>query len=248
MSQDSYQPRRKSIRFANGRTAQLLESVATASAQSVVDWLELPSGRFSIVLHGGSANMSESYQNRLTILFRDSLVRFAEDNRALVADGGTDIGLVQVVGNAYQAAKASFPLLGVAVSDAVTYPGGPPPSPDRWPLNPIHTHFVIVDADDFGIESHLLAGLAHIGGNPGVALAVNGGSITRNEIEMHARMGTPVITLKGTGRYADELANAPEASLLRAPFNMSSTRLEIFDINAQPPEKLYHLIRSVLLS
>jgi hypothetical protein len=61
-------------------------------------------------------------------------------------------------------------------------------------------------------------------------------------------MGTPVIVLKGTGRYADELANAPETSLHRAPFNMSATRLEVFDINAQPPEKLYHLIRSVLLS
>ena len=248
MTHDAYQPRRKSIRFANGRTAQLLESVATASAQSVVDWLELPSARFSIVLHGGAGDMSESYYKKLMLLLRDSLVRFAEDNRALVADGGTDTGLVQVMGEAYLAAKATFSLVGVVVSDAVTYPGGPPPGPDRWALNPMHTHFVIVNADDFGFESHLLAGLAHIGGNPGVALAVNGGAITRSEIELHARMGTPVIVLKGTGRYADDLANAPEASLFRAPFNMSSTRLEIFDINAHPSEKLYHLIRSVLLS
>jgi hypothetical protein len=248
MTQDSYQPRRKSIRFANGRTAYLLESIATASAQSVADWLELPPARFSIVLHGGAGDMQNSDQGKLTRLLRDSLVRFAEDNRALVADGGTDVGLVQVMGDAYLAAKASFPLVGVAVSDTVTYPGGPPPGPDRWPLNPVHTHFVVVNAGDFGYESHLLAGLAHIGGNPGVALAINGGAITRNEIELHARMGTPVIAIKGTGRYADDLANAPEASLFRAPFNMAATRLEVFDINAQPPEKLYHLIRSVLLS
>ena len=246
--QDTYQPRRKSIRFANGRTAQLLESVATASAQNVSDWLELPPSRFSIVMHGGAADMTDAYRDKMTTLLRESLVRFAEDNRALVADGATDTGLVRVMGDAYLHARGSFPLIGVAVSDVVTYPGGPAPGPNRWPLNPVHTHFVIVDAGEFGYESHLLAGLAHIGGNPGVALAINGGDITRSEVELHARMGTPVIALKGTGRYADELANAPEASLLRAPFNMSATRLEIFDTDTQPPEKLYHLIRSVLLS
>jgi hypothetical protein len=248
MSNDGYQPRLKSIRFANGRTAYLVELVPTVSAQSVSDWLQMPPSRFSIVLHGGASNMTEAYRQKMVVLLRDSLVRFAQDNGALVADGGTDTGLSRVVGEAYLAGKATFPLLGVAVSDAVTYPGGPQPGPDRWSLNPVHSHFVIVDADEFGAESHMLASFAHIGGNPGVALAINGGDITRNEIELHARMGTPVITLKGTGRYADELADAPDASLYRAPFRMSATRLEVFDIDAEPPEKLYHLIRRVLLS
>ena len=248
MQEDAYQPPRKSIRFGNGRTALLLESVATASAQKVSDWLGLPTSRFTIVLHGGAGNMSDDYRQKLVGLLRDSLVRFAEDNRALVADGGTDTGLVKMMGEAYLQGKGTFPLVGVAVSDTVSYPGGPGPAENRWPLNPIHTHFVIVEAGDFGYESHMLAGLAHTSGNAGVALAINGGAITRSEIELHARMGTPVIALKGTGRYADELANAPDASLHRAPFRMSATRLEVFDVDSQPPEKLYHLIRSVLLS
>jgi hypothetical protein len=114
-------------------------------------------------------------------------------------------------------------------------------------LNTTHTHFVVVDANDFGAESHLLVGAARMRGNRGVALAVNGGAIVRSEIEMHALLGTPVIALQGTGRYADELAQADVNSELRQPFLRSMTPLEIFNIETQPPEALYHLLRRLLL-
>jgi len=245
---DAYKPSLEIIQFADGNTAYLLKTLPTVAANDVVRWLALPPTRFTIVLHGGAAEMSAAYRQKMTHILRDSVVRFAEDNQAMVADGGTDTGIMQVMGVAYQAAGSHFPLVGISVDDGVTYPDGPAPDAQRWALNAAHSHFVLVAANDFGAESHLLVGFARVGGNKGVALAINGGGITQAEIEMHARMGTPVICLKGTGRYADALAVAAKGSDLLRDFEQNFTPLAIFDTDQQAPEELYHLIRRLLYS
>jgi hypothetical protein len=56
-----------------------------------------------------------------------------------------------------------------------------------------------------------------------------------------------VIALKGTGRYADELAAASIYSELRKPFVENATTLKIFDLEQGSPEDLYRLMRSLLL-
>lgn len=243
---DTYQPRLKTIRFGSGRTAQLLEAYPTISANDLTKWLQLPDFRFSIVIHGGAMELTPEKRLFMQHFLRESVVRFAEDSQALVADGGTDTGIMQILGDAYLQANARFPLLGITVSNRITYPGGPTPGPERWALGQAHTHFVVVEGDDFGIESHILVGAARLTGSPGVALAINGGEITRAEIEIHARIGTPVIVFKGTGRYADALASAPTGSDLRRPFEEGGS-LVVFDIETQPPEDLYHLMRHLLL-
>lgn len=240
----NYEPPIKLLRFPNGKTAQLIEVMPTVSASNVRDWMDIPEMRHAIVMHLGALTMEHGEQ--IQHLLQNSVVRFAEESHALVADGGTEAGVMQLMGRAYEAAGATFPLIGVTVKNSVTYAGGPEPSEGRWPLNPNHTHFVVVDADEFGVESHLLVGMASMTGNPGVALVVSGGEIVRQEIEMHAKIGTPVIVLKGTGRYADDLANAETTSQLRQVFDVGSA-LEFHDVNKQPPEDLYHLIRKLLL-
>lgn len=243
---DSYQPTLKTVHFPNGRTARLLEALPTISSSQITKWFDLASQRFSIAMHLGAIEMEPEYQEKMRVLLCNSVIKFAQDNQALVADGGTDAGVMQIMGDAYKATNSTFPLLGVTVKNSITYPGGPLPENGRWSLNDAHTHFVIVDADDFGAESQLLVGMARATGGAGLALVINGGGIVRNEIEMHARLGTPVIALKGTGRYADALANAIKTSELRAMFDEGSY-LDVFDINRQSPEELYHLIRSILL-
>lgn len=243
---DEYQPLVKKITFENGRTASLIEVMPTSSAVDVVRWLGLPPNRLTISMHVGGMELSGQQQSHLKRVLSQSVIRFAEDNKLLVADGGTDAGVMQIVGEAYAEAKATFPLLGITVRNNVTYPDGPEPEPGRWPLNEFHNHFVIVEANDFGAESHLLVEVSRSFGTPGVALVVNGGAIVRREVEMHAKIGTPVVVLKGTGRYADELASAAPRSELREVFPIGAT-LKIFDVNRQPPEDLYHLLRSIWL-
>ncbi|NJL95133.1 MAG: hypothetical protein HC915_16145 [Anaerolineae bacterium] len=243
---DAYQPVMKSIRFGPEKTAQLIETLPTISAVDVVRWFALPALRHTIVVHGGGQAVDRLLHTRLKRLLADSLVRFAEDNPALVADGGTDAGVMEMLGDAYALVNATFPLMGITVGNAITYPGGPPPAEGRFPLNPDHTHFVVLEANDFGAESQLLVGMARSSGPSGLAMVINGGQIVRNEVEMHARLGTPIIAIKGSGRYADDLANAAPGDPLRTPFDEGSY-LAIFDMDHETPEALYHLIRRTLL-
>jgi|GEM_PF-4391298 len=236
----------KTIQFSNKREARVLETLPTVSANDCIRYLQIPNYRFSIVLHVGALEMDPQTQKDMTLLLRESLVRFAEDNRALVADGATDTGFVKIMGAAYESGRATFPLVGVTVRHQMLYPDEPEQS-DRWYLNDSHTHFVILDGDDFGLESQVLVGLARSSGNYGISIVINGGQITRAEIEMQAALGTPVIVMKGTGRYADALADAEPGSELRLPFEQNATMLEIFDVNRHTPEVLYHMIRRLLL-
>lgn len=245
---DVYAPQLKTLEFANGKTAQVLETLPTISAHDVCDWLNLPTFRFCVSVHGGAMALPPEEHSAIVAFLRDGLIRFAQDNQVLVTDGGTDTGVNKILGQAYSEAKATFPLVGVTVRGAVTYPNETPPSgAEVFALNSDHSHFVVVDANDFGTESYILVGMARARGNYGVALAINGGGIVRAEIEMQARLGTPVITLKGTGRYADDLAEASIYSNLREPFISNATTLKVFDIRTQAPEDLYRMIRSLLL-
>lgn len=245
MMMDINQPQAEQIQFPKGREATVVRALPTASSRDVFAALGLPNTRFSIVMHGGAAEMDKGMHERMVELLYDGVVRLASDNYALVASGGTQSGAMAALGEAYQRFGGDFPLVGVSVLDSVTYPKGPEPAEGRWPLEPSHTHFILVDGDDFGFESQQLVGLAKAGGNYGVALAVNGGGLVRAEIEMHARLGTPIIAFAGSGRYADELANASTGDEVRAAFDEGST-LRIFDLNRQTPEDLYRMIRSLI--
>lgn len=43
-----------------------------------------------------------------------------------------------------------------------------------------------------------------------MTILINGGEISRKDIELSLANGRPVIVLSGTGRLANELANRPE--------------------------------------
>ncbi|HLA44108.1 MAG TPA: hypothetical protein VJZ27_11765, partial [Aggregatilineales bacterium] len=110
-----YEPEIKIIQFPDGKSAKILETLPTVSTNRVAEWLELPPVRFCVAVHGGASDMSAEYQQKMRSLLSNSLIRFAEDNRALIADGGTDTGIMHVMGDAYRDFGASFPLIGITV-------------------------------------------------------------------------------------------------------------------------------------
>jgi hypothetical protein len=146
----------------------------------------------------------------------DGLSRFAEEHNVVIVDGGTTAGVMGLLGFARQRRKYHFPLVGVAPEARVEYPGHTPPSVQAE-LDPNHSHFALVDGEDFGVESDLLAALgwavADQGRTPILGVVINGGDIVKQEA--HARAtGTlrfPLLTLDGSGRFADELAAAARA-------------------------------------
>jgi hypothetical protein len=144
------------------------------------------------------------------------LSRFAEEQHVAVVDGGTTAGVMGLLGFARKRRGYHFPLVGVAPEARVEYPGHDPAT-KQAELDPNHSHFVLVDGEDFGAESDLLASLGWAlsgeGQQPILGIVINGGAIVKQEA--HARAtGTPrfpLLVLEGSGRFADELADAHRA-------------------------------------
>ncbi len=117
--------------------------------------------------------------------------------------------------------RRSAPLVGIAPRRLVTWPGRLPAAL-RWldrsrvPLEPHHSHFLLVDGVRWGDETPAFLALAGALSEraPSVAVVCGGGPVTRQEVLGHVRDDRPVLVLDGSGRFADELAAALDG---RAP-------------------------------
>ena len=123
------------------------ESIAAALGEV----LDIP--RKTLVIVGGANGLSNADFSRLETLFIEVICPFAEAHELVVVDGGTDCGVMRLMGQSRLKSGATFPLLGVVV-EAMTYvPGESPTHPDQAPLELNHSHFLLVPGDEWGDES-----------------------------------------------------------------------------------------------
>lgn len=162
-----------------------------------------------LVVVGGASRMSMEEVELLRALFGDVLAPFADRLQAVVIDGGTDVGVMRLMGQARAAVSGRFPLVGVVVDALAAYGSGAADF-DGGELEPNHTHFVLVPGDRWGEEAEWLARLATvIAGSAGSATVVaNGGQVAWTDVRHSVDAGRPVIALAGSGRTADVLAAA----------------------------------------
>ena len=167
-----------------------------------------------VVLVGGADGLGDARLARFRPLFEEGLAPLADSLGACVIDGGTDAGVMAMIGHARAKLGASFPLVGVAASGTVEAADGPGGRTDASPLEPHHTHLVLVPGSTWGAESPWLADVATwlAGDEPSVTVVVNGGDVTLDDAARSVDAGRPVLVVAGSGRTADELAAA-----LRAP-------------------------------
>ena len=163
-----------------------------------------------LVLVGGAGGLSEADTSRLLPLFAGMLAPLAEAAGVSVVDGGTDAGVMRLMGQARAGTDATFPLVGVAAAGTVALPGVPPPRPDAAPLESRHTHFVLVPGSDWGDESRWMVRVAGelAGGGPSVTVLVNGGETALEDAALSVENGRAVVAISGSGRAADALAEA----------------------------------------
>lgn len=204
------------IEFDDGKSAQAVRTARNEDAASVVSALRLHEARPTLVVMGGAGKMDPESARTTRSSIEDGLSRFAEEHHVAVIDGGTTAGVMGLLGYARQRRGYRFPLIGVAPDARVEYPGHNPPTRQAV-LDANHSHFVLVDGDDFGAESDLLAALgwtlAGRGSAPILGIVINGGAIVKNEAHARATSSTrfPLLILEGSGRFADELAAAVRA-------------------------------------
>jgi hypothetical protein len=195
------------IALRQGSSARAVRLERPEELEEAVRALGLTHVRASLVLTGGADGMSEEDHHRLRPLFDGVLAELASQLDAAVLDGGTDTGVMRLMGRARAQTARDFPLVGVLPWALAAHPGEPA-RPGAAELEPNHTHFVLVPGDEFGEESPWLVRLGDMVGNGSVTVLVNGGDISLRDAELCVAAGRPLVVVDGSGRAADRIAAA----------------------------------------
>ena len=112
------------------------------------------------------------------------------------------------MGEARTAIAGSFPLIGVTPVNLAMLPGNPSPYEEAAPLEPSHTHFLLVPGSSWGDESIWIANLASqlAEDAPSIAVLINGGEVTWQDALCNVQAGRLVVVVDGSGRTADKIA------------------------------------------
>ena len=210
--------RTETINFPDQATRSVFPNERSNLAQAIME-LGLKDGYPVIVLIGGEI---EDQQRDVTRQAIRAITKTAEDMGAVIICGGTDMGVMAEIGQIRSQNGYKFPLVGVTPEELVTWPGGPLNTKflwlgkERWELESHYSHFILVPGSEFGDESPWIGDAAILlsKGHQSVTILINGGDISRKDIEVSLENGRPVIVLSSTGRLADELARQLERNSL----------------------------------
>lgn len=201
------------VAFAPGLAAAAVRLREPTAVPGALRELGLTGPRPTLVLIGGADGLGDAGLAGLRPLFRETLAPLVAALAVAVVDGGTDAGVMRLMGQARAETGATFPLIGVSARGTVALPtadGRDRPAPGPVPLEPHHTHFVLVPGAEWGDESPWLARVAGAlaGGAPVVTVLVNGGAIAWEDVAQSVAAGRPVLVIAGSGGTADTLAAA----------------------------------------
>ncbi len=232
------------LTFNQEQAAIAITVSETAELPHALANIGLGSSRPILVIVGGASQISDADFIRIQSLFVQVLAPIAETLGACVVDGGTDAGVMRLMGYARNQIKAQFPLIGVAPIGKVIIPEQTTtPSDDACPLQSDHTHFVLVPGDNWGDESSWIVDVATVlaGEYPSVTVLINGGEITFADALNSVSAGRLVIAVAGSGRTADKLASALVGGVTdeRATKLAASGKLQTIKLDAEHEELTY---------
>lgn len=111
---------------------------------------------------GGAGKMEADSLSRLQRVFTEIIAPLAQTLNATVIDGGTDCGVMQLMGQARHEIAGTFPLIGVSAIGTVILPDGSPPPSDEPP----NSNPTIVILSSFPVTTGGGKSLAGETGNP----------------------------------------------------------------------------------
>ncbi len=211
--------RRFTLNLDVGHIAEAIQIDADEDLRVAADMLGLQSPSPVLVIVGGASKLSQRDFERLQSLFAQVLAPLAQRLNMTVVDGGTDAGVMKLIGQARHKMRATFPLIGVVPIGLADFPGTPfNLATDSSPLEANHTHFILIPGSDWGCESPWIAKLASVVAKdePSVAILANGGEITWLDAQQNIKADRPVIVVEGSGRTADILAHALDGDIVDA--------------------------------
>lgn len=195
--------------------------------QRALTELEISYPNRAIVLVGGAGGIGfwDKFPMRKAIRI---IARLAEETKAAVIDGGTQAGIMTEIGKQRKQNKYSFPLIGV-VFDSLLMQQEP-----KSILDPNHTHFFLIPGEDWGDESAWISKIATVVADDqkSITILVNGGNISRTDIQYSLLENRPAFVMRGTGRMADEITLGGDIMAI--------------DISEKPEDILEYLRRRLL--
>ena len=162
--------------------------------------LGIPHPKTAIVLVGGAGGIG--FMDKLPMKKAVAIVaQLAEETHSVVVDGGTQAGIMTEIGKERKKHRYTFPLIGV-VFDSLLMKEDP-----KSILDANHTHFFLIPGEDWGDESGWISKIATAiaGENKSLTMLINGGNISRQDVEYSLLANRPTFVMRGTGRMADEI-------------------------------------------
>lgn len=198
----------------------------TSEIEQALDKLKIPHPSSVIVLVGGASGIGwlDMFPMRKAV---NIVAHLAEETQSVVVDGGTQAGIMTEIGKQRKRNGYSFPLIGVVFDKLITK------EEPASILDPNHTHFFLIPGDDWGDESSWISKIAtRIAGNyKSITVLVNGGNISRQDVEYSLLEKRPTFVIRGTGRLADEITLTGN----------------VFAVNiTQEPEAIYEYLKARL--
>jgi len=190
----------RQLALKRGVTVGAVNITEDKEIQEALIQLEIPHPKPVIVLVGGAGGIGflDKFPMRKAI---GIVVRLAEETQAVVVDGGTQAGIMTEIGKQRKQKKYSFPLIGV-VFDSLLMKEEP-----QSILDPNHTHFFLIPGEGWGDESAWISKIATAiaGDRKSITVLVNGGNISRTDVEYSLLANRTTFVMRGTGRMADEI-------------------------------------------
>jgi SLOG in TRPM, prokaryote/SMODS and SLOG-associating 2TM effector domain 1/Protein of unknown function (DUF4231) len=199
------------IVFPNQNSATAVSASAQSKAEEIIKELDLKPHKTVMLILGGADGIDETSVprfQRLQQMFGRGIARAAVEADAVSLDGGTAAGVMKMMGEGVAGRGFKSQLIGVAPARLVSYPGGPA---EGTPLEPNHSHFVLVAGSTWGSETSTMFNLAKAlitDKTPGVAILAGGGQNTAKEVLQAVRQNLPLVVVEGSGGLADEIAEA----------------------------------------
>ena len=190
----------RQISLKRGTSVRVANISNDHEIQEALDELGIPHPKTTIVLVGGAGGIGflDKFPMKKAV---GIIAQLAEEAGAVVLDGGTQAGIMTEIGVQRKKNKYTFPLVGV-VFDALLMKEEPASI-----LDPHHTHFILIPGDDWGDESAWISKIATVvaGERKSITVLVNGGNISRSDVEYSLMAKRPTFVMRGTGRLADEI-------------------------------------------
>ena len=117
---------KRKISFENGNHAVVVIVPCDTDSRAILKMLDLAQPNALVIVLGGAKGLDDSQRTRLAELFSDAIAPAAAELGALIIDGGTQFGVMAMMGEAVARNGRKSQLLGIVPAGKVTYPGGPP--------------------------------------------------------------------------------------------------------------------------